>query len=161
MLTQKAAKTLIILVTVLFTFSFAEGDDDLYCVSLKQFSKGNKIFRRIRGLGFHVTNAEIYSILHTPPGLEFTVDNNKNYSGSYSGACQGGPGGFYLEFFYDDFVVLKKRPGATLDQVRIKFNFTIEQDSINDKGIEIDDGEVTYHFTNKDLNIHRCKGRSY
>ncbi|MBF0459352.1 MAG: hypothetical protein HQK99_15790 [Nitrospirae bacterium] len=162
MLTQKTTKTLIILTILLFAFSFAEGDDDLFCVSLKEFNKGNKIFHRIRGLYFHVTNAEIYSILHTPPGLEFAVDKNKDYSGSYGGACYGGgPGGFNLEFFYDDFVVIKTRPGVKADKVRIKFSFTVERTSINDKGDETYDGEVTYKFTNKELNIRRCKDRQY
>lgn len=161
MLTGKAAKTLIILIIVLFAFSVAEGDDDLYCVSLKGFAKRNKLFRRIRGLNFHVTNAEINTILHTPPGLSFNVDKNINWSGHYGGACQGGPGGVYLEFFFDDFVVIKKRPGVKLAKVKIKFSFTIEQYSIDDNGEEIDDDEKTYHFTNKDLNIRKCKNRLF
>ncbi|MBF0457442.1 MAG: hypothetical protein HQK99_06065 [Nitrospirae bacterium] len=161
MLTNKTTKTLIILTIVLFAFSFAEGDDDLFCVSLKELPKSNKLFHRVVGLDFHVSNAEIYRILHNPPGFEFEVNKNKNWSGSYSGSKWNGPGGFYMPFFYDDFVVIKTRTGVNLDKVKIKFSFTVEQDSIDDKGKEIDDGEVTYHFTNKDLNIHRCKDKPY
>ncbi|KWT91015.1 hypothetical protein [Candidatus Magnetominusculus xianensis] len=161
MLNKRFSNTLLILIIVLFTFSVAGGDDDLYCVSLNGFTKKNKLFRRIRGLNFHITDAEIYSILHTPPVDSFAVDKKRNWRGSYTGACQGGHGGFNLGFFFDDFVVIKKRPGVRLDKVKIMFSFTIEQYSINDKGVEIDDGEVAYHFTNKDLNIHRCKGKLY
>ncbi|MEO5359744.1 MAG: hypothetical protein H7843_04780 [Nitrospirota bacterium] len=161
MLTQKTAKTLVILTILLFAFSVAEGDDNLFCVSLKQLPKSNKIFHRVVGLKFYSTNAEIYSILHNPPGFIFEVDKYIKGSGSYRGFKWNGPGGFYLEFFYDDFVVIKTRPGIKLDKVRIKFSFTIEQYSINDKGDEIDEGEVTYDFTNKDLNIRKCKGTLY
>ncbi|MBF0457445.1 MAG: hypothetical protein HQK99_06080 [Nitrospirae bacterium] len=162
--TKKTAITLIILTIVLFAFSVAEGDDNLFCVSLKEFHKTNKLFRRIRSFDFHVTNAEIQIIPDTPSVHGFNVENNINWSGSYDGNCnggRGGPGGFEIDSLYDDFVVIRKRPGVKLDKVRIKFSFTVEQDSINNKGEETDDGEVTYHFTNKDLNIRKCKDLPY
>ncbi|KWT92681.1 hypothetical protein [Candidatus Magnetominusculus xianensis] len=160
MLTQKTTKTLIILTIVLFAFSHADGDSGIYCVSLKRFSKHNKLFRRVRGFDFQVNNAEIHSIPGNPL-MGLAIDNNKNYFGTYNAYCPGGPCGCDVKYFYDNFVIIKKRPSVNLDKVRIKFSFTVEQESINDKGDEIDDGEVTYDFTNKDLNIKKCKGRPY
>ncbi|MBF0458083.1 MAG: hypothetical protein HQK99_09330 [Nitrospirae bacterium] len=166
MLTPKTTKTLIILTIVLFAFSFVEGDNGLYCVSLKKFTKPNKVFYRVRGFEFDVTNAEIHRIPRWTP-IGFAVENNKNYGGNYHASCPGGPCGFDKKFFYDDFVVIKKRQGVKLDKVKIKFSFRIEQDTINDKGEVVDDpehldqDEVTYHFTNKDLNIRRCEDTRY
>ncbi|WP_420264688.1 hypothetical protein [Candidatus Magnetominusculus dajiuhuensis] len=161
MLTKKAAKTLIILTIVLFAFSFAEGGDDLFCVSLKELPKSNKIFHRVVGLDFHSSNAEIYSVLHNPPGFIFEVDKYINGRGSYRGFKWNGPGGFYLEFFYDDFVVIKTRPGVNLDKVKVKFSFTVELYSSDDKGDEIYDGEKTFHIKSKDINIRKCEGMAY
>ncbi|MBF0458783.1 MAG: hypothetical protein HQK99_12915 [Nitrospirae bacterium] len=163
MLTKKTAKTLIILATVLLTLSFAEGDNGLFCVSLKQLPKSNKIFNRVVGFDFHVTNAKIHSIVHSPSpfGFIFEVDTYKNWSGHCRGYKWNAPGGFHLPFFYDDFIIIKKRPGVELDEVKIKFSFTIEQYSVNDKGEEKDDGEVTYDFTKKDLNIRSCEDLPY
>ncbi|MCG6552453.1 MAG: hypothetical protein L7F77_09005 [Candidatus Magnetominusculus sp. LBB02] len=66
-----------------------------------------------------------------------------------------------MPFFYDDFVVIKTRPGVELDKVNITFSFTVEQGAVNANGDDIYEGEVTYNFTNKDLNIRRCKDRQY
>lgn len=176
MLTKKTAKTLIILTIVLLAISHADGGDnifvgdDIFCVSMKKFNKKNRLFRRIRSFDFHVTNAIIHGLPDTPHVHGFFIKNYLNYSGSYDGNCnggRGGPGGFEIDFLYDDFVVIKKRSGVKLDKVRIKFSFSIEEDIVDDKGNEIDKGnytgedEVTYHFTNKDLNIHKCKGWPY
>ncbi|KWT92864.1 hypothetical protein [Candidatus Magnetominusculus xianensis] len=170
MLTKKTAKTLIILTIVLFIISHADGGDnifmgdDIFCVSLKKFHKKNRLFRRIRSFDFHVTNAIIHGLPDTPDVHGFFIKNYLNYSGSYYGNCDGGrsgPGGFKIDFLYDDFVVIKKRPGVKLDKVRIKFSFFVEQDILDDKGNDIDYSEVTYHFTNKDLNIHRCRANAF
>ncbi|MCG6551220.1 MAG: hypothetical protein L7F77_02740 [Candidatus Magnetominusculus sp. LBB02] len=163
MLTQKTAKTLVILAILLFAFSFAEGDDGLLCVSLKKLPKSNKIIHRVVGFDFHVSNAKIHNILHSPSpfGFIFEVDKYRDYSGHCHGYKWNAPGGLDIDFFYDDFVVIKTRTGVELDQVNIKFSLTIEQDAVYDKGKEIDNGEVTYNFTNKDLNIRKCKGKLY
>ncbi|MCG6551597.1 MAG: hypothetical protein L7F77_04665 [Candidatus Magnetominusculus sp. LBB02] len=166
MLPKKTTKTLIMLAIVLFAFSFVEGGDGLYCVSLKKFTKPNKVFRRVRGFEFDVTNAKIHRIPEMP-SMGFAVENNKNYHGNYDAFCPGGPCGFDKKFFYDDFVVIKTRPGVKLDNVTMKFSLKMEQDTIDDKGEVIDDGknfdqdEVTYNFTNKDLNIRRCADRLF
>ncbi|MBF0488798.1 MAG: hypothetical protein HQK98_11630 [Nitrospirae bacterium] len=158
-----AAKTLIILAILLFAFSFAEGDDGLFYVSLNQLPKSGKIINRVVGFDFHVSNAKIHSILHAPSpfGFIFEVDKYRNYSGHYRGYKWNAPCGLDIDFFYDDFVVIKTRPGVNLDNIKIKFSFTIEQTLVNDKGKEIDDGEVTYHFTNIDFNIHKCEDLTY
>ncbi|MEO5359806.1 MAG: hypothetical protein H7843_05090 [Nitrospirota bacterium] len=170
MLTKKTAKTLIILTILLFAFSHADGGDDIFCVSMKKFNKKNRLFRRIRSFNFHVTNAIIHGLPYTPGVKVFAIENSINYSGTYYGHCvagHSGLGGFDIDFLYNDFVVIKKRPGVKLDKVKVKFSFSIEEDIVDDKGNEIDKGnytgenEVTYHFTNKDLNIHRCRANAF
>ncbi|WP_420264694.1 hypothetical protein [Candidatus Magnetominusculus dajiuhuensis] len=158
-----AAKTLIILAILLFAFSIARGDDGLFCVSLNQLPKSGKIISRVVGFDFHVSNAKIHSILHasSPFGFIFEVDKYRNYSGHYRGYKWNAPGGLDIDFFYDDFVVIKKRPGVNLDKVKIKFSFTVELYSSDDKGDEIYDGEKIFHIKRKGINIHKCEDLTY
>lgn len=161
MLTGKAAKTLIILVIVLFAFSAAEGDD-FYCVSLKKkFKISSKIHYSIMAFGFTVTNAEMYSLLHNPPGWLFDFRKDDNGNGGFSGGVPVFAGGIRLNFFYDDFVVIKKKKGVKLNEVKLELSLqTIEvpKDDTDDKD---SDGDKSYDFTNKNFNIRRCKDRLF
>ncbi|MEO5361914.1 MAG: hypothetical protein H7843_15975 [Nitrospirota bacterium] len=161
MLTRKTTKTLIILIIVLFTVSAAEGDD-LYCVSLrKDFKISNKIFYGIMSADFEVTNAELYNVLHKPIGWVLSVWKYKDGSGRFAGGALVFAGSVRLNFFYDDFVVIKKKSGVKLNDVKLTLKLETDEglkDGTDDKNYN---GDKTYDFTNKDFNIRRCKGRSY
>lgn len=162
MLTGKVAKTLIILITLLLPISVAEGGEDLYCVSLKKdFKISSKIFYGIMSADFDVTNAELYHILHKPRGWVLTVSKHKDSSGGFAGGALVFAGSIRLNFFYDDFVVIKKQSGVNLNDV--KLTLQLETDEYPKDGTDDKDhnGDKTYNFKNKDFNIRRCKYRLY
>lgn len=159
MFTRKATKALIILITLLIAFPVAEGDE-LYCVSLKKsFKISSKIHYSIMTMYFEVTNAEIYSIAHKPLAWIIDISKDSNGSGNFSGGVPVFAGGVRLNYFYDDFVVIKKRSGIKFNNIKLKLSFgTCEnlKDDTDDKDFE---GDKSYEFTNKDLNIRRCSGK--
>jgi hypothetical protein len=159
-----ACKVVITLTILVFTFSNVEGND-LYCVSLKKsFKISRKYHYSIMGFNFHVENAEIYNLLHKPLGWHFDVHNYKGYSGGFGGVVPVFAGGVRLKFFYDDFVVIKKKPGIKLNKIKLSLDLQTYENPIEDtkETAALDyDLDKTYDFTNKHLDIHRCKKRQY
>ncbi|MBF0555200.1 MAG: hypothetical protein HQK96_11705 [Nitrospirae bacterium] len=161
MLTRKAKKTLIILILVLLPFAAAEGDG-LYCVSLKKdFKISSKIFYGIMSADFDVTNAEIYNVLHKPLGWILDVWKDKHGAGGFGGGALVFAGSIRLNFFYDDFVIIKKKTGVKLKDV--KLTLKLEADESLKDGTDNDtyNGDKTYNFTNNNFNIHKCKNKMY
>ncbi|WP_420264691.1 hypothetical protein [Candidatus Magnetominusculus dajiuhuensis] len=161
MLTRKAKKTLIILILVLLPFSIAEGDN-LYCVSLKKdFKISNNIYYGITSFDFEVSNAEVHNILHKPLGWVLEVSKDKKGNGGIGGCILQFAGSVRLNFFYDDFVIIKKKSGVKLKDV--KLTLKLETDESLKDGTDNDtyNGDKTYNFTNKNFNIHRCKNKLY
>ncbi|KWT91012.1 hypothetical protein [Candidatus Magnetominusculus xianensis] len=161
MLTGNTVKTLIIVIMILFALSTAEGDG-LYCVSLKKdFKISNKIHYSIMSMYFDVTNAEIYSLPYKPEGWMFDISKSKNGSGSFGGCVLWFPGGIQLNYFYDDFAVIKKKPGVNSNKIELKLEInTVEslKDNTDDKDFESD---KSYKFKNDNFNIRRCEGNLY
>ncbi|MEO5361953.1 MAG: hypothetical protein H7843_16185 [Nitrospirota bacterium] len=152
MFTRKTTKTLILLILILFTLSNADGDE-LYCISLKrEFKISSNIHYGIMDADFEVKNAELYNVLHKPRGWVMVVYKEKDGSGVVSGGALVFAGSVRLKFFYDDFVVIKKKSGVKLDDIKLTLQLKTDEEKT---------GENTYDFTNKDLNIRKCKNRPY
>ncbi|KWT92675.1 hypothetical protein [Candidatus Magnetominusculus xianensis] len=161
MFTQKAATTLIMLIVVFCAVSAVEGDD-LYCVSLrKDFKISNRIFYGIMSADFKVTNAELYKVLHKPIGWVLSVWKDNEGEGGLAGGALVFAGSVRLNFFYDDFVIIKKKSGVKLNDVKLTLKLETDEtinDGANDNNSNAD---KTYDFTNKDFNIRRCKDKLY
>ncbi|MBF0458535.1 MAG: hypothetical protein HQK99_11660 [Nitrospirae bacterium] len=161
MLTGKAKKTLIILILVLLPFSTVEGDD-LYCVSLKKdFKISSKIYYGIMSADFEVTNAEFHNVLHKPLGWVMVVWKDIYGNGGFGGGALVGAGAIYLNFFYDDFVIIKKKSGVKLNDVKLTLQLETDEAPKDDTDNDTYAGDKTYHFTNKNFNIRRCNGRLF
>jgi hypothetical protein len=159
MIYNTACKIVITLTILLFTLSNASGND-LYCVSLKGFKISSKYRHRVLSFGFKATNAEIYGLLHKPLGWFFDIHNGKNWSGSFGGCVYVYAGGTTLDYFYDDFVVIKKKPGTKLNKIKMELSLDIDEDPVEETAEDYDP-EKKYELTNKNLDIHRCKKRQF
>ncbi|MCG6553456.1 MAG: hypothetical protein L7F77_14130 [Candidatus Magnetominusculus sp. LBB02] len=152
----KASKTLIILILVLLPLSATYGDDKLYCVSLKRdFKISGKIYYGIMNFKFKVTNAEVYNILHKPLGWVLNASKGRNGEGGFGGCILQFTGSIKFDFFYDDFVIIKKNPGVKIDDVKLILKLGTDEYPAGSTG------EKKYNFTNKDFNIRRCADRPY
>ncbi|MEO5361614.1 MAG: hypothetical protein H7843_14415 [Nitrospirota bacterium] len=103
-----------------------------------------------------MTNADIFRIPHKPQGWIFELSSN-----SFGGCVLWFPGGVTLNYFYDDFVVIKKKPGVNLSEVGLHLEFSDYEISYYDNDTKSDEAEKRYTFTNKYFSIHRCKDKSY
>ncbi|MCG6553459.1 MAG: hypothetical protein L7F77_14145 [Candidatus Magnetominusculus sp. LBB02] len=109
-------------------------------------------------MDFDVSNAEIVRLLHKPRGWIFDVS-----SSNFNGCVLWFPCGMRLNFFYDDFVVIKKTHGVKLSNVKLHLEFTAHGSGLydNDTESEAADYKRQYTFTMKDFNIRRCDGGRY
>lgn len=143
------------MILLLVAFSIEECDD-LYCVSLKKdFKISNNINYSIMWMDFNMTNADIFRIPHKPEGWILNFSSN-----SFGGCVLWFPAGVRLDFFYDDFVVIKKEPGIKISEVRFHLEFSDYEVSYYNNDTKSDEAEKRYTFTNKSFNIHRCNDKS-
>ncbi|MEO5359372.1 MAG: hypothetical protein H7843_02865 [Nitrospirota bacterium] len=108
---------------------------------------------------FKVTNAELYIVLHKPIGWILSIWKDNDGEGRFAGGAFVFAGSVRLNFFYDDFVIIKKKSDVKLNDVKLTLKLKTDEgikDGPDDKNYNADN---TYSFTNKDFNIRRCKDK--